>query len=404
MRRKSPATASRAPALPRPVFVLGAVSFLMDTSSELIHSLLPIFLVGVLGASALQLGLIEGLAEATASLTRPLSGALSDAIGRRKPLLLAGYGFAALTKPLFPLATGPLTVFAARFLDRLGKGIRGAPRDALIADLTPPGLRGRAYGLRQALDTAGALTGPLLAVALVPLFAGDLRAVLWFAVPPAAAAVLLLALGLEEPARPSTAPGAALRLSLRRQDLARLPATLWMVLAVASLGHLARASEAFLLLRLADLGLAAGLVPLGLVAMNLTYTTAAWPFGILADRFDRRLLLALALILLAGGGLLLALARSLGVAFAGILLYGLHMAASQGLLAALVADAAPAALRGTAFGLYHLTTGLALLIAGLLAGLLWDLGGALATFAVSALLATLAAGCVLGLPRLQADS
>jgi MFS family permease len=363
----------------------------MDTSSELIHSLLPVFVVGVLGASALQLGLIEGVAEATAAFTRLVSGAFSDRLARRKPLILLGYGFAALTKPLFPLASGPGTVLLARFLDRIGKGIRGAPRDALIADVTPLGLRGRAYGFRQALDTAGAVAGPLLAVALVPLFAGDLRSVLWCAVPPALLAVLLVAVGIEEPARAAAHRQTALGLPLQRRDLAQLPASFWAVLALASLGHLARGGEAFLLLRLADLGLGAGLVPLGLVAMNLVYSAAAWPCGVLADRLDRRRLLALAFALLALAALLLALAQSLACAFAGILLFGLHMAASQGLLAALVADAAPAELRGTAFGLYHLFTGVALLAAGLTAGLLWDHGGPALTFAFAALLALLAA-------------
>jgi len=391
-------TAGRPVALPRTVLVLGAVSFLMDTSSEAIHSLLPVFLVGVLGAGALALGLIEGVAEATAALTRLVSGALSDALGRRKPLVLLGYGFAALTKPLFPLATGPGTVLLARFLDRIGKGIRGAPRDALIADVTPPGLRGRAYGLRQALDTAGAVAGPLFATALFGLFAGDIRTVLWFAVPPALLAVLLLAVGVREPPRPVRG-GGAVRLPLRRRDLARLPASVWSVLALAGLGTLARFGEAFLLLRLADLGLAAGLVPLGLVAMNLVYTAAALPFGVLADRHDRRRLLALAFALLVLADLVLALALDPFAGFAGIALFGLHMAASQGLLAALVADAAPAELRGTAFGIWHLVTGLALLLASLLAGLLWDLAGAPAAFLASAALAAAAAAGFLRLAR-----
>lgn len=397
MRESGTASRPQAQSLPRTVFVLGAVSLLMDTSSELIHSLLPVFVVGVLGASALQLGLIEGVAEATAAFTRLFSGALSDRLARRKPLILLGYGFAALTKPLFPLASGAGTVLVARFLDRIGKGLRGAPRDALIADVTPSGLRGRAYGFRQALDTAGAVAGPLLAVVLVPLFAGDLRSVLWCAVPPALFAVLLLAVGIEESARAAGHRRSGLWLPLHRRDLTQLPASFWAVLALASLGHLARGSEAFLLLRLVDLGLSAGLVPLGLVAMNLVYSAAAWPCGVLADRFDRQALLALAFALLALAALLLALAQSLAFAFAGILLFGLHMAASQGLLAALVADAAPTPLRGTAFGLYHLLTGVALLAAGLSAGLLWDSGGPALTFAVSALLALLpAAGFGIG--------
>lgn len=380
-----------AAALPRTVWILGLVSFLMDSSSELIHALLPVFLVSVLGASALQLGLVEGIAEATAAITRLFSGALSDMIARRRPLVLLGYGLAAATKPLFPLADSVGTVLLARFLDRIGKGVRGAPRDALIADVTPPGLRGRAYGLRQALDTAGAVAGPLLAFALVTLWTGDLRSVLWFAVPPALLAVLLLALGIREPAR-RRPTAAGFRRPLRQAALVRLPGHFWAVLGLATAGTLARFGEAFLLLRLADLGLAAGLVPLGLVAMNLVYTAAAFPFGILADRHDRRRLLALAFALLVLADLVLALANHPLAGFAGIALFGLHMAASQGLLAALIADAAPADLRGTAFGIWHLVTGLALLLASLFAGLLWDLAGPPAAFALSAVLAAVAAG------------
>lgn len=387
--------------LPRTVWVLGCVSLLMDTSSEAIHSLLPVFVVSVLGGGALALGLIEGVAEATVAVTRLVSGAVSDAFGRRRPLVLLGYGLAAASKPLFPLADSLGTVLLARFLDRIGKGVRGAPRDALIADVTPPGLRGRAYGLRQALDTAGAVAGPLLAAALFGLLAGDVRGVFWFAVLPAVTAVAVLAVGVREPPRPAS-PRSGPRLPLRLRDLARLPAAFWSALLFAGLGTLARFGEGFLLLRLADLGLAAGFVPLGLVVVNLVYAAAAYPFGVLADRHDRRRLLALAFALLVLADLFLALAGELPAGFAGIALFGLHMAAGQGLLAAFVADAAPADLRGTAFGIWHLVTGLALLTASLLAGLLWDVAGAPAAFALSALLAAVAAGGFLHLARRRA--
>ncbi|GBD45012.1 Inner membrane transport protein YajR [bacterium HR40] len=386
--------------LPRSVWMLGLVSLFMDSSSELIHALLPLFLVSVLGVGALELGLVEGIAEATASFGKLASGALSDAFARRKPLVLLGYGLAAATKPLFPLADSVGTVLLARFLDRVGKGIRGAPRDALIADVTPVGLRGRAFGLRQALDTVGAVAGPLAAFALLGLFAEDIRAVLWFAVLPAVVAVAVLAFGVEERPRPRS-PVGGFRLPLQRTDLARLPAAFWMVLGVGSLGTLARFGEAFLLLRLADLGLAAASVPLGLVAMNLVYTAAAFPFGILADRHDRRRLLASAFLLLVLADLLLAMAATPVAAFLGIALFGLHLAASQGLLAAVVADAAPEDLRGTAFGLWHLATGVALLMASLIAGFLWDVGGAPAAFSASAVLAALAS---LAFPRLPIPS
>jgi MFS family permease len=361
----------------------------MDVSSEMIHALLPVFLVSTLGASALTLGWIEGVAEATASTAKLFSGALSDAWGRRKPLVALGYGLAAATKPLFPLATVPAHVLVARFVDRIGKGIRGAPRDALIADLTPPALRGASYGLRQALDTAGAFAGPLLAVGLMAASGGSFRLVFWIAVIPAVAALGLVLLGVEDVA-PEPGPR-RLRSPIERAELVALRGPFAAILLVAALAGLARFSEAFLVLRARDAGLSATLVPLTLVAMNAAYTLSSYPAGALSDRLDRRVLLALGFLLLAASDLVLALATGVGAVLAGVALWGLHLGLTQGLLAALVADAAPAPARGTAFGVFHLTTGAATLLASVLAGALWDGPGPRATFSAGAALALLAA-------------
>ncbi|MDX6751442.1 MFS transporter [Geminicoccaceae bacterium 1502E] len=374
-------------AIPKGVWALGAVSLLMDASSELIHGLLPVFLVVTLGASPVALGLIEGIAEATGSIVKLFSGALSDRLGRRKLLLVAGYGLAALSKPLFPLASSSAPVLAARFIDRIGKGIRGAPRDALIADLAPAGLRGACFGLRQSLDTAGAVLGPLAAVALMALLAGNIRLVLWFAVIPAVLAVAVLLLAVEEPAH-AVAP--ARRVPLRWRETMALGSACWKVVAVGAVMSLARFSEAFLILRAQQQGLSTTLAPLALALMSVVYAASAYPAGALADRIDRRRLLMGGLMVLVLADLLLA-AGGLVPALAGVALWGLHMGLSQGLLAALVADTAPPALRGSAFGVFNLASGLVLLLASLLAGLFWEFLGASATFLAGALFASLAA-------------
>ena len=373
--------------LPGTVWLLGFVSLLMDSSSELVHALLPVYLVAVLGAGTVALGFVEGLGEATAALLKIISGALSDRMGRRKPLVLLGYGLAALSKPLFPLADTVTTVIVARVVDRVGKGLRGAPRDALIADVTPPPLRGRAYGLRQALDTVGAILGPLAAMLLMFALTGRLRLVLWFAVVPAAACVALLALGVREPRSATTARAGS---RPRLVDWRRLPPGFWRVMAIAIPGMLARFGEGFLTLRLFELGLPPAAAPLALLVMNLVYALCAYPAGVLADRVARGRLLAAAFALLVAGDLLLVAARGPGLALAGIALWGLHMAASQGLLQAAVADAAPAHLRGTAFGIFHLASGVMLLAASLIAGSLWQHGSAALAFGFSLLCAVLA--------------
>jgi MFS family permease len=387
-------------AMPRTVVALGLVSLFMDTSSEIIHSLLPIFLVTVLGASALSVGLIEGVAEATNSITKIFSGAISDWLGKRKLLVLIGYGLAALTKPLFPLAEGAGAVLAARFVDRVGKGIRGAPRDALIADVTPMRLRGTAFGLRQSMDTVGGFLGPLLAMALMALTDDNFRLVFWVAVIPAAIAVLVVVYGVQDPPMPSG--GAVRRFPIQRAELARLSADFWWFVGVASVLTLARFSEAFLLLAGQNLGMEAALVPVILVTMNLVYAASAYPFGRLADRVSRRALLLLGILFLIAADLVLAMAETQALVIVGAAIWGLHMGATQGLLSALVADAVPSNLRGTAFGLYGLVTGAAMLIASVLAGALWTLFGPGAAFAAGAAFAGLAAiGIMLRQPRPQ---
>ncbi|MBK9363885.1 MAG: MFS transporter [Rubrivivax sp.] len=365
------------PALPAGVWVLGFVSLLMDVSSEMIHSLLPLFLVGTLGLSVLAVGVIEGIAEATALIVKVFSGALSDGLGRRKGLAVLGYAMGALSKPVFALATGAGLVVAARFVDRVGKGIRGAPRDALLADITPPAIRGAAFGLRQSLDTVGAFLGPLLATALMLLWANDLRAVFWVAVIPAVLAVLLLVVGVREPPRP---PGVKPVNPIRREALRRLGPAYWQVVAIGAVFMLARFSEAFLVLRAPQVGIAAAWVPLVMVAMNLVYAATAYPFGTLSDRMDHRRLLAAGLVVLIAADLLLASAEGWPLLLAGVALWGVHMGMTQGLLAAMVADTAPADLRGTAYGFFNLLSGIAMLAASVIAGLLWDRLGSAVTF------------------------
>jgi len=367
--------------LPRAIWMLGLVSLLMDVSSELVHSLLPIFLVGTLGVSVFVVGLIEGVAEATALVTKVFSGVLSDHLRRRKVLAVVGYGLGAITKPAFALAQGAGMVVAARFVDRLGKGIRGAPRDALVADLVPRQQLGAAYGLRQSLDTVGAFIGPLLATVLMLLLAGDFRAVFWVAVVPAALAVACLQFGVQEPPRRAAATS---RSPIRRAALQRLGATYWGIVAVGAVFTLARFSEAFLVLRAEQLGVAPALVPLVMVAMNVVYAASAYPLGKLADTVPHPTLLSLGLLTLVAADAALAFATGWPVLLLGVALWGLHMGMTQGLLAAMVADAAPEDLRGTAFGLFNLVSGVAMLLASAAAGLIWDRFGSQATFLAGA--------------------
>ena len=366
----------------RTVWALGLVSLFTDLSSEIVHALLPLFLTAHLGVSVAIVGLIDGIAESTASLSKIFSGYVSDRIGRRKPLILLGYGLAALSKPLFPLAGSAATVLAARFADRIGKGLRGAPRDALIADVTPPASRGRAFGLRQSLDAVGAFLGPLLAVVLMIGFANDFRTVFWIAVIPAFVSVLIVLFAVEDHPAPETAGEA--RVPLRLRDARRLGHAFWGVVVVGVAFTLARFSEAFLILQASAQGLPLAFAPLVLVAMNLVFSLGAYPIGILSDSVRPRTLLSWSLVCLIAADVALAFPAGLAGTFLGIALWGAHMALSQGLLAKLVSDHAPAEMRGSAFGLFNLATGLALLAASVVAGLVWDRFGAAATFVTGA--------------------
>lgn len=388
----SPLPAATYRSLPRGVWALGFVSMCMDTSSELIHSLLPVLLATGLGASMASIGLLEGVAEATAAVSKVFSGVISDHFRRRKPLVVLGYSLAAFTKPVFPLATSVGWVFGARVVDRIGKGIRGAPRDALVAELAPASL-GAAYGLRQALDSVGAFLGPLLAVVFMLWLANDIRTVLWVGTLPAFLAVLLLIGAVDEPDGPAHVPGARPRLTLA--DATRLPRRYWLVVALGAVFTLARFSEAFLVLRARDVGLALGYVPAIMIVMNVAYAALAYPAGAAADRVSARMLLVSGLAVLVVADLVLARAASPVAAFIGAAFWGVHMAFTQGLLSKLVAGAAPADLRGTAFGFFNLVSGGALLLASVVAGSLWDAFGARATFTAGAALAGLAAAGVL---------
>ena len=375
--------------LPKGIWALGFVSMFMDISSELVHSLLPILMATTLGASVVTIGIVEGFAEAAAAITKVFSGVISDYFQKRKFLAVVGYGLAAITKPIFPLATSIGWVFGARFVDRIGKGIRGAPRDALVAEIAPAQLRGAAYGLRQALDSVGAFVGPLLAVAFMIWLANDIKAVLWVAVLPAFIAVFLLIIVVREPE--SLNHAAAHRNLLTFNNAKRLRLRYWLVVGLGAVFTLARFSEAFLILRAQDVGLAIGYVPVIMIVMNVAYSIFAYPAGAAADRFSASTLLLCGLGILVTADIVLAIATSPGIALLGSSFWGLHMAFTQGLLSKLVADTAPADLRGTAFGIFNLISGGALLLASVIAGSLWSMFGASATFIAGASFAALAA-------------
>ena len=368
--------------LPKSIWVLGFVSLLMDVSSEMIHSILPLFLVASLGVSVAAVGLIEGIAESTAQIVKIFSGALSDYFGKRKPLAVLGYGLGAFSKPLFAIAAGSGLIITARFIDRIGKGIRGAPRDALVADLVPAPMRGAAFGLRQSLDTVGAFTGPLIAAALMIVWSNDFRAIFWVAVIPAFLALALLVFGIKEPT--SSIQATARKNPIQLSNLRLLGKRYWWVVAIGVVFTLARFSEAFLVLRAAQVGIALHWVPLVMVAMNGLYALTAYPIGVLSDRYNqakhRSLFLIIGLCILVLSDLVLANANKGSDMLLGVALWGLHMGITQGLLSTMVADTAPADLRGTAFGFFSLGSGIAMLFASVIAGLLWDRLGSAMTF------------------------
>lgn len=376
--------------------MLGFVSMFMDISSEMIHALLPVFLVTTLGASAALVGLIEGVAEATTSITKIFSGAISDWLGKRKALAVAGYALGALSKPIFAIAVSPFEVFAARFADRVGKGVRGAPRDALVADITPPEIRGAAYGVRQAVDTVGAFTGPLLAIGLLAFFTDDVRTVFWVAAIPGAISVFLLIASVEEPKK-SAGPGAPPKFTAT--SLRALNVGFWAVVGTGVVFTFARFSEAFLVLRGQQVGLPFAYIPAVLIVMNVVYALSSIPAGSLSDRIDRRYVLAVSLVVLIMADFVLAFWDDVAGVMVGVALWGLHMGLSQGLLAALVADAAPAHVRGTAFGVFNLASGIALLGASVLAGIVWEIFGSASTFLVGAGFSAVALLSVLWLVR-----
>ncbi len=368
--------------IPKSIWALGFVSLFMDVSSELIHSLMPIFMVTTLGVSVTAVGVVEGIAEATALLTKIVSGTLSDYLGKRKLLTLIGYGLAAITKPLFPLADNLGQVLLSRFVDRIGKGIRGAPRDALIGDIAPPEIRGACFGLRQSMDTVGAFLGPLLAMLFLVVFAGHIRAVLWVAVIPAFISVAILAFGVREPEY--SRPAGEIRVSIRFRDVRRFGKPYWQLVVIAGVLTLGRFSEAFLILKARDVGLPLVLVPMVMVVMNIVYALAAYPAGALSDRIERSSILLVGVAFLVAAGLVLAVADGPWLLMLGVSLWGIHLGLSQGLFAAMIVDATPAELRGTAFGVFNFVSGIAMLLASVVAGVLWDRYGAGATFLAGA--------------------
>ena len=372
-------------AMPTDVWALGFVSLFMDISSEMIHGLLPVFLTSVLGASTEMVGLIEGVGEATASISKLFSGWLSDKLGKRKAITIVGYGLGTFSKPLFAIAPTAHLVLAARFSDRVGKGIRGAPRDAMVGDMVPSGQRGAAYGLRQSLDTVGAFTGPLLAIALMALLHDNFRLIFWIALIPGLISVATLIVAVREPPHQSSGAQAPLKLA----DLKTIGTAYWIVVGVGAVLTLARFSEAFLILRAQNAGLSLAFAPLVLVVMNIVYALSSYPLGALSDRIDRKTMLAIGFATLSVADIVLAAAPTLTIVMIGVAIWGLHMGVTQGLLSALVADEAPVRLRATAFGVFNFASGIALLVASLIAGILWEQIGPAATFIAGAAFSTL---------------
>ena len=377
------------PALSRNVRALGWVAFLNDTATEMSYWLLPQFLVAVLGAGPMVFGLIEGAAETVASFGRLISGFLADRLRRRKPLAAMGYTIANLAKPLLALAQSWRQVFWIRFADRAAKGFRAAPRDALIADSVPAGERGAAFGFRQAMDSAGAIAGPLSAVLLLPLFLGDVRKVFWAATVPGLASILLAWFAVRE-IRPAALPrstgGAGLFSALGGKDR-RL---LWILVAVAvfSLGN---SSDLFLILRAHNLGVPPQLAPMLGLVFNTVYTLLSWPAGKLSDRIPRRILVVLGYLVYAGVYFGFAHSSSSRAVWLLMPLYGLYYALTEGVLRAWIADLVPSQSRASVFGVFNWVVGVVAFPASLVAGWLWQHYSPATPFYMSAGLSFLAA-------------
>ncbi len=369
--------------MPAGVWALGVVSLLMDVSSEMVHSLLPVFMTTVLGASVALVGLVEGIGEATAAIVKVFSGALSDYLGKRKALAVLGYGMAVVTKPLFPLAGSIGTVLFARFVDRVGKGIRGAPRDALLADIAPEEIRGAAFGLRQTMDTVGAVIGPLLAIALMTWLMGDMRAVFWVAVIPAVLSVMVLVLFVREPA-PQASGAAGGKTKFDWSSLTVFPRRYWWLVGVSAFLALARISEAFLILRAETVGIGLAYVPVVMVVMSAVYSLSAYPAGAISDKLGRPAVFFAGNALMVAADLVLAFCGGVESFLMGVALWGLHMGLTQGLIVTMIADTVGPHQRGTAFGLSSLIAGAAILLSSVAAGVLWDAFGPAAAFLASA--------------------
>lgn len=390
---------ARRPSLGRTVIALGAVSFLTDVSSEMIYPLLPVFLTVTLGASASMLGLIEGAAETTASLLKLASGWWSDRVKRRKPLIVFGYALASLVRPLVAVAQSASQVLVIRVTDRIGKGIRTSPRDALIADAVDPSIRGRAFGFHRAADHAGAFLGPIVAFALMHWWAVETRTVFWLALIPGALAVVTVVVFVKEPAgRARLAEYETVARSATAEN--QLPRSFWAYLGVLLLFTIGNSTDAFLLLRANQLGVPVTLVPILWATLHGVKSAASTPGGALSDRVGRVPTLVAGWTIFALVYVGFAFASAAWHAWALFIVYGLFYALTEGAERALVADIVPPGKRGTAFGWFNLSLGLGLLPASVLFGVVWDRAGAPAAFLMGGALAGMASILLVALSRL----
>jgi MFS family permease len=372
--------------LPRPVWLLGWVSFFTDAASEVVYPLLPLFLTRVLGAGAMSLGVVEGIADAASSVLKVVSGRLSDATGRPKRLVLLGYGIASAARPFIGVAQSWVHVLGIRFIDRVGKGIRGAPRDAMLAEFASPDQRGRVYGFHRAMDHAGAVVGPLLASAFLYFYPGEYRTLFALTIIPGIIVVAIV-LAVPDPPRHPRDPVPHPRASTWHP---RMPSSLWKALLVVTVFALGNASDAFLLLRLSEAGVAAFWIPLLWSGLHVVKVAASLTGGVLSDRFGRRSLISVGWLYYAGIYLLFAATDSGAILIAVFLSYGIYFGLTEGVEKAWIADLAPAHARGTAFGYYNAALGIGTLLASVVFGLIWSRVSADAAFITGAALAALA--------------